>query len=121
MSTILVVDDKADITNLVKMIFEPKGDNVLSASNGKEAVERLQGASVDVVLMDLMMPEMNGYEALRAIRADERTRSLKVIACTARASKQDESQVMDAGFDGYIAKPFRVKALEEEVKKYLAS
>jgi CheY-like chemotaxis protein len=119
MTSILVVDDKPDIVTLVKMIFEAKGYDVHTATNGLEALALLQDTTVSLVLMDLMMPEMNGYEALDAIRADDRLKGIPVVACTARASKQDEARVMAAGFDGYISKPFRVQPFEASLAKYL--
>lgn len=119
MANILVVDDKPDITNLVKMIFESRGDVVKTAENGNEAISLLSDTKYDVILMDLMMPELNGYEALKHIRASETHKSTIVLACTARASKQDEDKVLAAGFDGYIVKPFRVNMIKDTVDSYL--
>ncbi|MFH1428599.1 MAG: response regulator [Candidatus Margulisiibacteriota bacterium] len=119
MADILVVDDKQDITDLVKMIFEVKGGSVQTAFNGREAIDMLKAHGYDVVLMDLMMPDINGYEALKIIRKDHALKDTVVIACTARASKQDEETVLAAGFNDYISKPFRVQHLEETVNKYV--
>jgi len=119
MANILVVDDKPDITNLVKMIFESRGDTVKTAENGNEAIQMLEGTTYDIILMDLMMPELNGYEALKQIRLDENNKDTVVLACTARASKQDEDKVLAAGFNGYIVKPFRVTTIKETVDSYL--
>jgi CheY-like chemotaxis protein len=104
--TILVVDD--DVRNIFAMttILEQKNIKVLSADNGKSAIEILERAPVvDGVLMDIMMPGMDGYQTMRAIRANPRFRTLPIIALTAKAMKGDREKCIESGASDYIAKP----------------
>jgi HAMP domain-containing protein/signal transduction histidine kinase/CheY-like chemotaxis protein len=103
---VLIVDD--DIRNLFAMtgVLERYKIEVLSAENGKDALDVLeQRPDVDMILMDVMMPEMDGYDTMRAIRRNNRFRSLPVIAITAKAMKGDRQKCIDAGASDYIAKP----------------
>jgi HAMP domain-containing protein/signal transduction histidine kinase/CheY-like chemotaxis protein len=103
---ILVVDD--DIRNIFAMtsILEPHNVNVLSAETGKAAIEALQkNADIDAVLMDIMMPDMDGYDTMRAIRKLGKFRSLPIIALTAKAMKGDREKCIEAGASDYISKP----------------
>jgi len=106
--TVLVVDD--DIRNIYAMtsLLERAKMEVLSADDGKSAIKLLMakdGAKVDIVLMDIMMPGMDGYETMGAIRADARFRNLPIIAVTAKAMKADREKCIEAGASDYIAKP----------------
>ncbi len=89
------------------------------AANGREAIETLDGQSFDVILMDIQMPEMDGYEATRAIRNRERnkagTEHIPIIAMTAHAMKGDEERCIEAGMDAYVTKPVRTEALFEAI------
>ncbi len=103
---ILIVDD--DIRNIFAMtsIFEPHNMQIFSAETGKTAIEILQeNADIDVVLMDIMMPEMDGYDTMRAIRKLPKFRALPIIALTAKAMKGDREKCIDAGASDYISKP----------------
>jgi HAMP domain-containing protein/signal transduction histidine kinase/DNA-binding response OmpR family regulator len=103
---VLVVDD--DIRNIFAMttILEPFQMNVLSAETGREAIDALQNTpDVDVVLMDIMMPDMDGYDTMRAIRRSAKFRALPIIALTAKAMKGDREKCIEAGASDYISKP----------------
>jgi hypothetical protein len=104
--TILVVDD--DVRNIFAMttILEQRNMRVLSADNGKSAIDILERADVvDGVLMDIMMPGMDGYQTMKAIRALPRFRALPIIALTAKAMKGDREKCIESGASDYIAKP----------------
>jgi signal transduction histidine kinase/DNA-binding response OmpR family regulator/HAMP domain-containing protein len=110
--TVLVVDD--DVRNIFAMtgLLERQGIRVLAAENGREAIDILDKApSVDLVLMDIMMPEMDGYDTTRAIRRRARFRSLPIVALTAKAMKGDREKCLEAGASDYIAKPVDTDAL----------
>jgi len=114
--TVLVAED--DIRNVYALtsIFEPHGATVLIARNGQEALDRLdrmasKNAAPDLVLMDVMMPEMDGLSAIRHIRGDERWRRLPIIALTAKAMPRDQQECLDAGANDYLAKPLDVDKL----------
>jgi hypothetical protein len=103
---ILVVDD--DIRNIFAMtsILEPHQVNVLSAETGRGAIEILQSTTdIDAVLMDIMMPDMDGYDTMRAIRKLAKFRSLPIIALTAKAMKGDREKCIEAGASDYVSKP----------------
>src|SRR5208283_3818498 len=89
------------------------GHSVVTAGNGRVAIERLEEASFDLVLMDVQMPEMDGFEATAMIRKKEETTRghLPIIAMTAHAMQGDKQRCLDAGMDGYLSKPLNVKEL----------
>lgn len=110
--TILVVDD--DVRNIFALTsaLEQRGALIVVARNGVEAIERLQGAEhVDLVLMDIMMPEMDGFEATRRIRQNPVWRKLPIIAVTAKATKEDQDRCLAAGANDYLAKPIELGRL----------
>lgn len=102
---LLVDDDMRNIFALSK-ILKDRGMEVIKAENGKEALKILdQDAGIDLILMDIMMPEMDGYEAMKRIRVHEKYKSVNIIALTAKAMKDDKQKCMDAGASDYITKP----------------
>ena len=102
---VLLVDD--DIRNIFAMtsVLERQNMQVFSAETGKEAIEKLDRTDVDIVLMDIMMPDMDGYDTMREIRKKERFRGLPIIAVTAKAMKGDREKTLQAGAWDYLAKP----------------
>lgn len=119
MAYIVVADDDPDILNIVSMSLEAMGHDVARASNGREAVRLTRQGSPKLVLMDLMMPEVNGYEATMQLKNDPRTAGIPVVALTAKAMRGDEEKGRQAGLDGYIIKPFRISQVIEAVDRYL--
>ncbi|RYE93249.1 MAG: response regulator, partial [Myxococcales bacterium] len=110
--TILVVED--DVRNVFALtsILEPKGARVAIARNGREALVALaKEPDIDLVLMDLMMPEMDGLEATREIRKEPRWARLPIIALTAKAMRDDQEKCLAAGASDYLAKPLDVEML----------
>ncbi|MGD1211954.1 MAG: response regulator [Candidatus Acidiferrales bacterium] len=110
---VLLVEDNAVNRKLARALLEKHGYTVVSAENGQEALEALERESVDLVLMDVQMPVMNGFEAIRAIRAKERGTGahLPIIALTAHAMKGDRERCLAVGADDYVAKPIRTSEL----------
>ena len=102
---VLVVDD--DVRNIFALstLLERQGMHVSTANNGQEAIEKVAEDDVDLVLMDIMMPGMDGYDTMRAIRRDPESRALPIIALTAKAMKGDREKCMEAGASDYLAKP----------------
>jgi len=110
---ILVVEDNAINQKLAARILEKRGHTTVVASNGKEALKALEGESFDLILMDVQMPEMDGFEATAAIREREESTGehIPIIAMTAHAMKGDAELCLDAGMDGYISKPISAEEL----------
>jgi two-component system cell cycle response regulator DivK len=115
---ILVIDDNPSSRELVRFALEPRYD-VDEATDGRDALSHIRAARPDLVLMDIQMPEMDGYETLHEIRADPRSASVPVVAITAFAMLEDRQKAFEAGFDGYFAKPINIAALREQIEKLL--
>ncbi len=116
---ILAVDDKQDILTLVKVILEGDEHTVATAISGEEALTLARQAVFDLVLLDLMMSGMNGFDTLLALREIPKYDKVPIVALTAKAQEGDRSQVLESGFTGYISKPFRAQELIHEVSHYL--
>lgn len=119
MKTILIADDNAVSRELTRECLEDSGFHLIEASNGKEALQLLKTGRPDLVLLDIQMPEMDGYAVIRAVRADPELRTLPVIAITAFAMEGDSERAAAAGFDAYITKPIRVQSLRQEIQRLL--
>ena len=116
---ILVVDDQADILELTALVLAGAGYAVDQASSGAEALERLSAGSYDLVLLDINMPEMDGWETLRLIRADESLGDLPVVMFSVKNELRDRVIGMQEGAVDYIAKPFEVDQLLFRVRRVL--
>ena len=104
--TIMVVDDNPDIITIVKTILEGKGYNVFSASGGAELLNMLKGQKPDLIILDIMMPEMDGLEVLSRLKAVSETATIPVILLTAKVQYEDVLGGYKLGADYYITKPF---------------
>ncbi|MBV8208305.1 MAG: response regulator [Acidobacteria bacterium] len=119
MKTILVADDNEANRELVTIILEREGYRVIGAANGREALDLFQQQKPDLVLLDIHMPEMNGYDAVRAMRAQSPVRVLPMVALTASAMPGDSDEAMSHGFDAYLAKPYEISTVIALVKQML--
>jgi len=119
MSKILVVDDNALNLQLACDALELAGHEILIAMNGKEAVGLASAELPDLILMDLRMPVMNGDEAMKKIREDERSCHIPVVTLTASAMKGEREHLLATGFDGYIEKPIDVASFAGTVAGFL--
>ena len=116
----LVVDDFATMRRIVRNLLKEIGiQNTDEAEDGQMALRMLKGAKFDFVVSDVNMPNMNGFELLRQIRADAELKSLPVLLVTAEAKKEDIITAAQAGASGYVVKPFTKATLEEKVNKIL--
>ena len=106
--TILVADDKASVRNLVREVLESEGFRVVIAANGREALYSARQEKPDLILLDIMMPEMSGYEFIKAYRRESEA---PVILLTARMDETDKVLGLELGADDYITKPFGMKEL----------
>lgn len=117
--TIMVVDDEPDIVRLVKISLEMANFDVIDASSGVEALEKVKQRVPDLFLLDIMMPDMNGYEVCQRLKADEKTRNIPVVMLTAKGQKGDAEQGLRVGADDYIIKPFDPYELSEQITEIL--
>jgi two-component system chemotaxis response regulator CheY len=114
----LVVDDMSTMRKIIRTILAQLGyTNVDEAENGKEALAKLRVGSYQFVLLDWNMPEMDGLEALKAIRADEKLKDIPVIMVTAEAKKESVLTAIQAGANNYVVKPFTPEVLKEKIEK----
>ena len=105
---------------LLRLLLEQTGHRILEARDGRECVEMARVEVPDLALIDLSMPVLDGWDALKELRADERTRSIPCVAFTA-SPDSDRKLALDRGFDAYISKPFRSQDLHDTVERLLAA
>jgi len=117
---ILIVDDDPVILRLLKVNFEMEGFAVLTAENGEEGVSKATRERPDIILLDVMMPGMNGLEAAEKLRAQENTKEIPIIFVSAKAQSVDVKAGLTAGAVDYVTKPFDPVELVEKVENLLA-
>ncbi len=116
---VLIVDDEIDLVGLVRYNLEKEGFTVLTAYDGKTAVGHIKSFQPDLLILDLMLPDMSGFQICQHIKADPRTKVIPVIMLTARSSENDRVSGFEAGADDYVVKPFSPKELVLRVKAML--
>lgn len=116
MAKVLLVDDNVDMQKMLTVVLKRQNHEIVAADRGQQCLELAQSEPFDVVVLDVMMPDMNGYEVARRMRADERTRNLPIIILTARAQAVDQAAAMDAGADAYLAKPVDIAELNAKIQ-----
>ncbi|HEX8551443.1 MAG TPA: response regulator [Abditibacteriaceae bacterium] len=114
---ILAVDDEKHIVRLVQITLEKEGYELITASTGKEALEKVALDKPDLIVMDVMMPEMDGLEALARLKGDPATAKIPVIMLTAKAQDSDVFRGWQSGADLYLTKPFNPQELVTFVKR----
>jgi len=119
MSTILVVEDSVPQRQMITDLLQDIGFDVNIAADGLEALEKIQVAPPDVIVLDIVMPKMNGYELCRRLKADPRTQHLPVVMCSSKGEEFDRYWGIKQGADAYIAKPFQPAELIGTVKQLL--
>ncbi len=116
---ILLVEDNENNMMLLRDILALRGYEIIEARDGKEGVAVAKESLPDLILMDIQLPEVDGFIATKMIKSDPQTKNIKIIGITSYAMKGDKEKILDAGFDGYIAKPIDTRLLPELVKKHL--
>jgi CheY-like chemotaxis protein len=117
---VLVAEDVADNLLLIQSILEACGYTVSVAYNGVEAIELVSSRLPDLVLMDLSLPVVDGWEATRVLKAQEQTRHIPIIALTAHAMQGDRERALMAGCDDYLSKPIDIEEIEQVTANWLA-
>ena len=116
---ILVVDDHADNRRILRDLLGSAGFEILEAKTGEEAVAQAAAAVPDLILMDIQLPGIDGYEATRRIKASEALRRIPVIVVTSYALSGDDAKAMAAGANDYVAKPFSPRVMLAKVREYV--
>jgi len=119
MKKILIVDDQLEVRELVAVTLRSDAYQVLQAENGKKAIETARKEKPDLIIMDVMMPEMDGIEATRTIKSEDGTKDCKVVMLTAKGQKKDKEAGLDAGAEDYFIKPFSPLDLIRKVEELL--
>ena len=117
---ILVVDDEPTIVRLMEFILARQGHQMLVAVNGEQALELAKEHSPDLILLDIMMPRIDGYEVARTLRSDPANEHLPIIMLSAKAQDEDVRKGMEVGVNEYITKPFHPEHLVHVVSGYLS-
>jgi DNA-binding response OmpR family regulator len=116
---ILVVDDEPDVVMIIKTTLQAEGYDVASATSGRDALEEAFETTPDLVILDVMMPGMTGFDVLKALKANEKTAIAPVIMLTGVSEKKKIQEALEAGIDYYVVKPFDFDDLLAKVKQAL--
>lgn len=119
MTTVLVVDDSQTVRHMLSELLIDSGMSVLEATNGVEAKQQIQTKFPDLVITDLIMPEMNGYELCRWIKNEPKTQGIPVLICSTKSEEFDRYWGMKQGADAYITKPFHPPEMVQTVRRLL--
>ncbi len=119
MAKVLIVEDSLTQRELIAQLLKANGLEVSTAADGMEAMEKIKNNPPDVVILDIILPKMNGYEICRKIKADAKTQNLAVVMCSAKKEEFDRYWGMKQGADAYIAKPFHPQELVGTIKQLL--
>jgi two-component system, cell cycle response regulator DivK len=116
---ILIVEDNMDNYELVRIVLERAGYDVFLAVNGRDGVDAARAQKPDLILMDLGLPEMDGWNATRELKSNTETRSIPLYALTAHTLPHERKRAIQAGCDGYVAKPILMKGFLDVIKEAL--
>jgi CheY-like chemotaxis protein len=119
MAKVLIADDSSMMRKIAKMSLEKGGHTVIEAEDGLEAVKLAKQEMPDIVLLDAEMPEMDGWEACKTIKADPQTMKIPVLMCTGHDVSEEPEQLQEAGANGYVLKPYNATVLLEKVVEAL--
>ena len=118
---ILIVDDEADLVEVLALRLEANGYEVLRASDGQEGMDKARSEKPDLIILDLMLPKIDGYKVCRMLKFDEKYKKIPIILFTARAQEADKKTGEDVGCDTYITKPFDPQVLLAKIKELIKS
>jgi len=119
--TILIVEDSLLNRKLVEAVLKPHGYRLLIAVDGKEGIEVATREKPDLILMDMQMPKVSGYEATQALKSQPETAHIIIVALTAHAMESERERALSAGCNGHITKPVNTRTLPVQVREYLDS
>ena len=116
---ILVVDDEVDLVETIRFPLEAEGYTVLVSYNGEDALNQARKEIPDLILLDLMLPKLDGYKICRLLKFDTRYKHIPILMLTAKTQEKDKILGMETGADEYITKPFDIDELLKKVRSYL--
>jgi DNA-binding response OmpR family regulator len=116
---ILIIDDEQDFIKMVELRIKSAGYEVVTACDGMDGLEKARAEKPDLIILDVMLPKMNGDEVCRMLKFDTNYRKIPIIILTARAQKKDEVRAMEAGADAYLQKPFEPNILLDKIRDLL--
>ena len=119
MKKILIVDDEADIIEILKFVLEAQGYECITATDGEEGLRLARESNPDLIILDVMMPKINGYKISRLLKYDSKYKDIPILMVTARSQEEDKLIGEETGANEYITKPFQVDFVVEKVKSYL--
>jgi len=119
MSKVLVIEDSATQREMIADLLRKNGLTVIEATDGIEALDKIQGNPPDLVILDIVMPKMNGYEVCRRLKADPSMQGIPIVMCSSKGEEFDRYWGMKQGADAYVAKPFQPDDLVGTVKQML--
>jgi two-component system alkaline phosphatase synthesis response regulator PhoP len=117
---ILIVDDEPDLVETIRFSLELEGYNVLVATNGEEGLNLARQEKPDLILLDLMLPKLDGYKVCRLLKFDERYKHIPILMLTAKTQEKDKILGKETGANEYITKPFDMDELMAKIKSYLS-
>ncbi len=117
--TILYVEDNSDNRNLIRRVLEAEGYSVIDAVNAGQAIERLEKNRVDLILMDINMPDMDGYTLTTKIKGIQIFSKIPIVAVTANVMRGDREKSLEAGCDGYIQRPIDIDTLAQQIERFM--
>ena len=117
---ILIVDDEPDLVETIRFPLELEGYQVLVSHNGEEGLNQARKESPDLIILDLMLPKLDGYKICRLLKYDERYKHIPILMLTAKTQEKDKLLGKETGADEYMTKPFDLDQLMEKVKGYLS-
>lgn len=116
---ILVVDDEPDVSSLLSLLLKSKGYDVITAADGQEALEKARKEGPDLILLDVMLPKLDGYRVARMLKFDEKFSHIPIVMLTAKIQEKDKKIGLEMGADDYVTKPFDTMNLMNRVKEIL--
>jgi two-component system, cell cycle response regulator DivK len=117
--TILYVEDNPDNRSLIRRVLEAENYAVVEAINATQALEKLDNSNIDLVLMDINMPDMDGYTLTAKIKAINKFSKIPIVAVTANVMRGDREKSLGAGCDGYIQKPIDIDTLSQQIERFI--
>lgn len=117
---VLIVDDELDIVETLKFMLESEGITCITAYDGEEALNLAKSENPDLMILDVMLPKINGYKICRLLKFDAKYKQIPILMVTARSQEEDRAIGEETGADEYITKPFEINEVVEKVKNYLS-